>query len=193
MADVLKMDPARIERLRDPARLVEADPLRILDTIKPVGDGDIVDVGAGVGFVSLPFAARLPSSRIVACDLLEGMLQLLERDAGQKGLGNLHTALMPDPVTLPLGDASASLLVMLQVHHELDDARGLLGDCRRVLMSGAPLVIVDWRDEDLPGMPAGGRRVAQSAIVEDLEASGFNHVSVHDVFRLHAMVVGITP
>lgn len=193
MADILKMDPARIERLKDPARLAEVNPLRILDTVKPVGDGAIVDVGAGVGFVSLPFARELPSSRIVACDVLEGMLQQLERDASQQGIDNLHTFLMPDPVTLPLGDVSASLLVMLQVHHELDDPRGLLADCRRVLMSGAPLVIVDWRDEDLPGMPAGGRRVALSTIVADLESSGFTHVSVHDVFRLHAMVLGITP
>ena len=193
MADVLKMDPARIGRLRDPARLEQVDPIAILDTVSPAGDGAIVDVGAGVGYVSLPFARRLPGSRVVACDVLEGMLQLLAEDAAEQGLSNLDTALMPGPTTLPLDDASASMLVMLQVHHELDDARGLLADCRRVLATGAPVVIVDWKDEDLPGIPAGGRRVPLATIVEDLKASGFSAVQVHDVFPIHAMAVGVAP
>jgi len=79
MADLLKMDPARIARLRDPARLKQIDPATILDHVQPLADGPILDVGAGVGFVSLPFARLLPGRDIIACDIQAGMIELLER------------------------------------------------------------------------------------------------------------------
>ena len=191
MADLLKMDAGRITRLRDPARLAQVDPERVLDVVTPAGTGPIVDVGAGVGFVSLPFARRFPDARIIACDILPGMLELLAQTASEEKLDNLQTALMANPASLALQDNVASLLIMLQVHHELDDAPGMLQECRRVLAPGAPIVIIDWKDEDVPGMPTGGRRVAQSLIVEQLSDSGFTDVVCHPIYPLHSTVIGV--
>ena len=64
MADALKMDPARIARLRDPKRLEDLDPERVWQAITPLPDGVIIDVGAGVGFLTLPFAHTFPQARI---------------------------------------------------------------------------------------------------------------------------------
>lgn len=185
MADVLKMDPARIARLRDPARLSQVDPERLLEVVSPVAALDVVDVGAGVGFVSLPLARRLPASRIVACDILPGMLGLLTEAARAEGLTNLHCAPMAGSASLPLADDSAGALVMLQVHHELDDPVALLRECLRVLHPGAPVAIVDWKDERLPGIPPGGRRVPQADIVEHLNQAGFTRVRSHDLYPYH--------
>lgn len=193
MVDLLKMDPARIERLRDPARLELVNPQSVLSVVAPLGDGPIVDVGAGVGFVSLAFARRFADAQVIACDILPGMLDVLAQAAAEEDLRNLRTVLMAGPTSLGLDDGVASMLIMLQVHHELDDAAGLLRECRRVLAPGAPIVIIDWKDEDLPGMPKGGRRVAQSQIVQDLSASGFADISCHDVYRVHSTVIAIAP
>ncbi|MFT5174215.1 MAG: SAM-dependent methyltransferase [Gammaproteobacteria bacterium] len=193
MADLLKMDPARIERLRDPARLQLVNPQSVLRVVTPFGDGPIVDVGAGVGFVSLVFARRFSDVQIIACDVLPGMLEVLAQAAAEEDLRNVRTVLMASPTSLGLDDGVASMLIMLQVHHELDDAAGLLRECRRVLAPGAPIVIIDWKDEDLPGMPKGGRRVAQSQIVQDLSASGFADISCHEVYNVHSTVIGIAP
>ena len=193
MPDLLKMDPQRIARLRDPQRLEQVDPERILEVAAPRGDGAIVDVGAGVGFVSLPFARRFPERSVVACDVLPGMLALLGETAEEQGLSNVVTALMPEPAALPLADDSAALLIMLQVHHELDDAVSLLTECRRALCADAPIVIVDWKDEDLPGMPSAGRRVAESIIAQDLADSGFKRISGHALYPFHSVLVATTP
>lgn len=193
MADELKMDPARIARLRDPARYALVDPLRVLAAAAPLGDGPIVDVGAGVGFVSLPLARHFPERRIVAADILAGMLELLDEAAAAEGLGNLESALMPGPDALPLDADGASFLIMLQVHHELDDPVGLLKECRRVLAPGAPVVIVDWKNEDLPDMPKGGRRVAPEKIAADLADAGFADPTAHDLYRVHSVLVATTP
>lgn len=184
MADLLKMDPARIARLRDPARLDVVDPLEILNAATPVGPGPIIDVGAGVGFATLPLARRLPDRRIVAADVLGGMMVLLASDAAAKGLGNVETALMTGPAALPLPDDGASMALMVQVHHELDDPISLLKECRRVLAPGAPIVLVDWKpDPDAPG----GRRVPQTEIAADLAAAGFTAPTAHDLYAAHSV------
>ena len=112
MADVLKMDPARIERLRDPKRLELVDPEATLGVVEPVGGGPIVDVGAGVGFVSLPFARRFSARTVIAVDVLAGMLDLLEEAAAEEGLSNLRTALMETPTDLPLPQGEAAFMIM---------------------------------------------------------------------------------
>ena len=184
MADLLKMDPARIARLRDPARYDVVDPIKLLDVVNPVGDGPVVDVGAGVGFVTLPFARALPQRPIVAVDVLPEMLALLSEDAAD--LANVETATMPGPATIPLDDGMASLVVMLQVHHELDDAPSLMAECRRILAPGAAICIVDWK----PDPEAKGRRVSQERIADDLKAAGLAEVVGHDLYEAHSVTVG---
>jgi ubiquinone/menaquinone biosynthesis C-methylase UbiE len=191
MVDLLKMDPARIARLRDPTRLKQIDPVTILDHVQPLADSPIIDVGAGVGFVSLPFARLLSGRDIIACDIQAGMIELLTEDGAAEGLANLKPKLMPGPAELPMTDASAAMLVMLQVHHELDDAMSLLRECRRVLQPGAPLVIVDWIAGDIPGMASGGRRIAAEEIRRQVTECGFRDVTDHPVYTVHSMTVGI--
>ena len=187
MADLLKMDPARIARLRDPARYDVVDPVKLLDVIRPVGGGPVVDVGAGVGFVALPFARALPDRRILAVDVQPEMLALLADDAA--GLANVETLAMPGPGSIPLADGAASLVVMLQVHHELDDAPALMAECRRILAPGAAICIVDWK----PDPEAKGRRVAPVQIAADLESAGFAEIACHNLYEVHSVTVGRAP
>jgi hypothetical protein len=94
MADLLGMDPGRIDRLRSPERLTYLDPARVWDAVTPVETGIIVDIGTGVGFLALPFARRFPRAMVYACDILEGMLGLLAEEAAREDLANLRTLSM---------------------------------------------------------------------------------------------------
>lgn len=191
MADLLGMDPGRIERLRSPERLTYLDPERVWEVLAPVEAGAIVDIGAGVGFLALPFARRFPRSIVYACDILEGMLGLLAEAASAEGLNNLRTRLM-EPSHVPFPEAGVDLVVMAQVHHELDDAPALLAECHRLLVPKGTLAIIDWKDEDNDICPPGGRRVPAPVIMEQMGSAGFVDVKAHDIFRYHNFLTGIT-
>lgn len=184
MTDPLGMDPGRIERLRSPERLTYLDPARIWDVVSPIEAGIIVDVGTGVGYLALPFARRFPRTMVYACDLLDGMLALLAEEVAREGLANLRPLSM-QPAAVPLPDAGADLVIMAQVHHELDDAPALLEECRRLLVPEGTLAIIDWKDEDNDVCPPKGRRVPGSVIAGQMREAGFADVRSHDVYRYH--------
>lgn len=189
MADLLGMDPARVERLRSPERLAYFDPARIWEVLEPDPAATVIDVGTGVGFVALPWARRFPRATVYGCDVLEGMVALLAEAAAQGGLANVR-ALVMGPATIPLASGCADVALTAQVHHELDDPVALLRECRRCLHPGGRMAIVDWKDEDNGKSPPAGRRVPAATIRTQLEAAGFTAVASHDVYPYHAFLTG---
>ena len=189
MADLLGMDPARVERLRSPERLAYFDPAKIWQVLNPGQNSTVLDIGAGVGYVTLPFAKNYPSAKVYGCDILEGMVGLLARDATDRGLANLETILM-QPNCVPLPDGIADVIVMAQLHHELDEPEALMAECHRLLNSSGTVAVVDWTDEDNGRSPAKGRRVPEATIRSHLSGAGFKDLGSHQVYEFHQFITG---
>jgi ubiquinone/menaquinone biosynthesis C-methylase UbiE len=189
LADTMGMDPARIERLRSAERLDYFHPDRIWEVLKPTSDCTLVDIGAGVGFLTLPFAERFPDAKAYGCDILEGMVGLLREDAATRGLDNLKPILMsPNAIGLP--DDSADFIVMGQLHHELDKPEPLMAECKRLLKPGGTIAIIDWADADNGKSPPVGRRVPVATMRGQLEGAGFTDIETHDVYEFHTFMTG---
>ena len=189
MADTLGMDPARIERLRSPERLEYFHPDKVWAVLRPTPGCSLIDIGAGVGFLTLPFAERFPKAKAYGCDILEGMVNLLREDAAQRGLDNLE-ALMMAPNAIDLPDNSADIIVMGQLHHELDAPAPLMAECKRLLKPGGIVAIIDWADADNGKSPPAGRRVPVSLMREQLDGAGFTDIETHDVYVYHTFMTG---
>ena len=188
MGDALGLDPARIARLRDPARLRTLHPDIVWEVVAPPdAGGTIVDIGCGAGFFTLPFARRLPRCRVVGADVLKGMVALPAEDANREGLGNLEPLHMA-PAQVPLPHGCAVLVIMAQVHHELDQPGTLLAECVRLLPPGGTLAIIDWKDEDNGKSPPKGRAVPEATVRAQLAAAGLRGVTGHDLYAYHFLV-----
>ena len=189
MADLLGMDPARIERLRSPERLAYFDPAKIWQVLNPGQNSTVLDIGAGVGYVTLPFAKNYPFAKVYGCVILEGLVGLLAGDATDLGLANLETILM-QPNCVPLPDGIADVIVMAQLHHELDEPEALMAECHRLLNSSGTVAVVDWTDEDNGRSPAKGRRVPEATIRSHLSGAGFKDLASHQVYEFHQFITG---
>ena len=189
MADTLGMDPKRIERLRSSERLEYFHPDLIWEVLRPTPDCTLIDIGAGVGFLTLPFAERFPHAKAYGCDILEGMVDLLREAADERGLTNLEARLMaPNLVDLP--DDSADFIVMGQLHHELDAPEPLLVECKRLLKQSGTVAIVDWADAENGKSPPIGRRVPVARMRAELGGAGFAEIKTHDVYEYHTFMTG---
>ncbi len=190
MADNLGLDPARIERLRSPERLEYFHPDRIWEVLQPAADCTLIDIGAGVGFLTLPFAERYPQAKVYGADILEGMIALLSEHAAERGLENLEgTVMAPNAADLP--DGCADFVIMGQLHHELDEPEPLMAECKRLLKPGGTVAIIDWADADNGKSPAKGRRVPVATMRGHLEGAGFSSIETHDVYEFHTFMTGV--
>lgn len=189
MADTLGMDPARIARLRSKERLEYFDPALIWPVLNPAPDCTLIDIGAGTGYLALPFAARYPDARIYACDILEGMTALLREDAAARNLSNIETMTMA-PNAVDLADNCADFVVMAQLHHELDEPDAMLAECRRLLRAGGTVAVIDWKNREGGKGPRIGRWVPEARIRAQLEGASFADIRHHDIYHRHSFLTG---
>src|SRR5688572_19879719 len=147
-------DPDRwvANRLADvyPARPAYPDELvSALSQLAGDAPARVLDVGAGVGHLSVPLAAA--GHRVCAIDPALAMLEQLARRAREAGqaVECLHAC----AEALPLPAASADLLVVADALHFLDAERAG-GEIGRVLRPGGALALIQCQPAPTPFMRA---------------------------------------
>ena len=146
MSDPFTIDTARVRRSfgrsagdYDDAAVLQAkvreELLGRLDLVR-LEPATVLDLGAGTGHASLALKRRYPSSRVVALDLAEGMLQAARR---RQTLLRRFARVCADAVALPLQDASVDLVFSSLMLQWCNDPDTVLRECRRVLRPGGLL------------------------------------------------------
>jgi ubiquinone/menaquinone biosynthesis C-methylase UbiE len=147
MADVYGARPAY------PEALVDA----LAECVGP-GGRRVVDIGAGVGHLALPLAAR--GFEVTAVEPASEMLGRLREAAIARGVSitTVHAA----AEALPLADASADLAVIADALHFIEAQRAA-AELERVLAKGSALAIVTCALGDTPFMQSVVRVMEEAA------------------------------
>lgn len=126
----------------------------IVQRIGPRKGEIIADLGAGVGYLSIPLADE--GAQVIALDFQQEMLDgIRERD---NGLGRIRLvrATLPE---IPLPDASLDRVVMVNVFHEVEDKARLVKEISRVLRPMGRISLVDWQARETERGPPLHERV----------------------------------
>ncbi len=141
-------------------RLVNEDRRRrqpvevIVQRMGPIKDEVIADLGAGVGYLSLPLADQ--GAKVIALDFQQEMLDgIRERDNRSERI-RLVRATLPE---IPLPDASLDRVVMVNVFHEVEDKHRLADEISRVLRPNGRISLVDWQARETERGPPLQERV----------------------------------
>ena len=101
---------------------------------------DVLDLGCGAGHVT--FAAATAGASVVAYDVSQPMLDVVEQEARRRELGRVQTRRGPAE-QLPFADATFDLVVTRFSAHHWSDVPAAMREVRRVLKSGGKLVVID--------------------------------------------------
>ena len=115
---------ADAEMVAEAERVLEAAALRPGDTV--------LDVGAGLGLLTLAARERVGDGWVIAVDPSVGALEellALARDVGSTGI----MYLVGDAEVLPLPDASVDAVILCSVLVHVDDVRSAVEELARVL------------------------------------------------------------
>lgn len=131
--------------LLSPLRKLFENPYKILGPFVRKGMV-IVEPGSGMGFFTLPLARMVgPQGKVVALDIQEKMLSVLERRAKKAGLMDRIDLRLIDSEGLNIEDLSgeADFAALIHVVHEVPDQNAFFNGVCTALKSGGRLFIVE--------------------------------------------------
>jgi len=142
--------------------------------------GDVLEVGAGSGYMTTRLAALVgPTGRVSANDLQPQMLQIIQQKARAAGLSNVETV-QGTETDARLPENAIDLALLVDVYHEMWHPQEMLRSLRRSLKPGGELVLVEYRKEDptIPIKPEHKMSVAEAKM--EVEAEGFTLAKVDE-------------
>lgn len=154
----------------DPKRDVWQKPDEVMRALELPPDALAADIGAGTGYFAVRLADALPTGRVYAVDVEPEMVEYLAARAKREQKDNLvAVAGTPDDPKLP---EKIDLILMVDVHHHIDDRVRYFRDLAAYLRPGGRIAIIDFRPESPTGPPRA-TRVAADRVKAELQSAGY--------------------
>ncbi|MCS7146109.1 MAG: class I SAM-dependent methyltransferase [Nitrososphaerota archaeon] len=130
--------------LENPLRRLIQDPYRVLGEIGVVDGVNLLDIGCGTGYISVPAAELVgPAGHVYAVDIDEAKLSTLRRKAEKKSLRNL-TVIKAEAWSInQIQPATIDLALMFFSLHHFAKPRESLIEAANKLRRGGRLFIYD--------------------------------------------------
>lgn len=159
------------EAVRDTAR----EARRVMDLLGVRPGMTVTDVGAGSGYYTVRLSPRVgPGGRVIAQDIIPRYLEGLGDRVRRAGLRNVTLAL-GEPHDPRLAPASADLVLLVHMYHEVEQPYAFLYNLRPALREGGRVAVVDLdRPTSRHGTPVPLLRC-------ELAAAGYEPAGFHDL------------
>jgi ubiquinone/menaquinone biosynthesis C-methylase UbiE len=158
----------------------EERPSQVLKQLELKPGMVVCDLGCGNGFYTLLMAQQVaPNGKVLAVDIQQEMLHLLELRSKSEGLDNIEPILgtIIDP-HLPV--ASVDLILLVDVYHEFSHPEQMLAALRQSLAPGGQIALLEYREEDrsVPIKPL--HKMSKRQIMKEYRANGFKLAKQYD-------------
>lgn len=132
----------------------------------------VADIGAGTGYFN-PYLSRAVGAEglVYAADVESTLVQHMRARAVREGTANVRPLLAePDDPRLP---APVDRLLLVDTYHHIDGRVAYFRRLQRSLAPGGRLIVVDWKQGELPLGPAPSHKIAAEEVIAELEAAGW--------------------
>lgn len=182
-----RFDPKNLDKLNNPMRYKTQPPEYILKKAAIENPEVIIDIGAGTGFYSSPFAKIYKNCKVYACDISDVMIDWIQKNISPE-YSNIYPLKMDDN-DVPLNSNIADFLFMINLHHELDRPDKMLRECYRLLKTNGRIAISDWKKEKTEDGPPLKIRYDPTKIEEQLIASGFEKIKIYSELPNNYLII----
>lgn len=152
----------------------------------------VVDLGAGNGFFTMPAAAIVgDQGQVIAVDILEESLSKIMSQARlnrHKNIRTLHFDL-EDQAGSEVRPLSCDFVLVGKVLQQLSKAENLVKEAYRILKTGGIAVIIEWKKEHMAFGPAYELRLAQEDAKGMFIKKGFKFLREFEPDKYHYVLL----
>ena len=144
----------------------------------------VADIGAGTGIFSIPIARAVGSEgTVLAVEVDEGFLPIIEQKAREQGVSNVRPVLgqFTDP-RLPQRDVDVAFFH--DVLHHIEQREAYILTLAAYMQPGSRIVVVDY-DGNVPGVPHANQPemlIRPAEVARWMDAAGFDVTREIDMF-----------
>lgn len=173
----------KMAKLDDPRRRELIPTEKIFSLINLQQGQQVLDLGCGIGFLTLPAAKVVGSEGFVfGMDIQEAMLVEGLARSSRLGIKQIAWVLTPpDQISLPTGSVDCVLLGL--VAHEVPDQENMLQECFRVLRPNGHLGIVEWNTTFTEMGPPMEHRLRPEILLSKISNQGYAEVCSEDISK----------
>jgi len=140
-----------------------------------------MDVGCGIGFFTIQAANIVgDTGTVYAVDTAASSIDLLKREAAEKGLKNIRAEVAAAEETI-FCDACADIVFYSIVLHDFRDPAKVLHNAKRMIKPSGTLVNLDWKKKPMPLGPPLQIRFSEEQAANLIKQAGFTIESVKDL------------
>lgn len=146
----------------------------------PIDEDDVVaDIGAGTGYFSFPIGERLPEGRVLAVDIQQEMLDIIEARKADGAPSNVETVLGTE-VDPMLPESGVDLILIVDAYHEFSYPHEMGRAMAKALKPGGELVLIEYRGEDRSVPIKRLHKMTEAQAKREMAAVGLEWVRTED-------------
>ena len=161
--------------LERPTRVREERTDLLIEALPIAADSVVADIGAGTGYFSFPMAERAPDGKVLAVDIQQEMLDIIEARKADGAPANVEAVLgtVQDP-NLP--EAGVDVILIVDAYHEFSHPREMGQAIARSLRPGGQLVLIEYRGEDRSVPIKRLHKMTEKQAIREMAAVGLEWV-----------------
>lgn len=165
--------------LERPEREREERTDLLIERLSLSPDDVVADIGAGTGYFSFPIAKRVPEGKVLAVDIQQEMLDMIEARKGDGDPSNVETVLgtITDP---KLPSNAVDLILIVDAYHEFSHPFEMGTAMANALKPEGKLILIEYRAEDrsVPIKPL--HKMSENQAIDEMRAIGLRHLRTED-------------
>jgi ubiquinone/menaquinone biosynthesis C-methylase UbiE len=164
---------SNIQKLDTPWRRTVLPPKETLLALGLNQDGNLADIGCGVGYFTLPAAEIIGKDNTVyAIDPAPEMLEETRRRVAESGIRNVRP-ILSEPTDFKIEQESVLFALLANVFHEIPEKGPFIQQVWNVLQPGGKLMLIEWNGEMREFGPPENHRLSETECDRLLTSGGF--------------------
>ncbi len=157
----------------DPARADWQKPAELVAALDLEPGSTVADIGAGTGYFNHYLAAAVgPEGSVIAIDIEPSMVEHMTHRAEHEGTPQVE-ARLGQPSDPGLAPGEADVVMLVDTYHHIDGRVAYFSALRDAVAPGGRLVVVDFKQGELPVGPPPAHRIAQDQVAAELTDAGW--------------------